>query len=194
MVQSVLTEDAAVPGHSSTKFTYADYVLLPDDGLRHEIIEGEHYVTPAPVTRHQRISGNLYYLMRSYLEAHPIGELFHAPYDVVLADTNVFVPDLVYISKDRWHLITVKNLQGAPDLAIEILSPSTRFRDERLKRGVYERMGVEEYWIVDPDRDAIDVRRRAADDFQPPIRYGKGDVLTTPLLPGFDLPVDKVLA
>jgi len=88
----------AVPGHSSTKLTYADYIRFPDDGLRHEIIEGKHYVTPSPATRHQRILGNLYHSLRNYLDTHAVGEVFLSPYDVVLSDINVFVPDLIYVS------------------------------------------------------------------------------------------------
>src|SRR5438034_1688087 len=99
MVQSVLKEDAAVPGHSSTKLTYADYMLFPDDGLRHEIIEGEHYVSPAPSTRHQRILGHFFGLIYAYLQLHPIGEAFVAPFDVLLSEFNVLDPDLTYLSK-----------------------------------------------------------------------------------------------
>ena len=194
MVQSVLTEDAAVSGHSSTKLTYADYVLLPDDGLRHEIIEGEHYVTPSPATRHQRILLNLTYLIQSYLETHPVGEMFFAPFDVLLSEFNIFVPDLVYISKERSHQLTAKNLQGAPNLVVEILSPSTKSRDKRLKRDVYKRTGVEEYWTVDPDQRVVDVYRRAAGTFREPIRYECVRTLTTPLLPGLEVPLDKILA
>lgn len=190
----MLTEVAVVPGRSSTKLTYADYVLFPDDDLRHEIIEGEHYVTPSPATRHQRISGRLFHLIQSYLDTHPIGEVFDAPFDVLLSDINIVVPDLVYISNQRSHFITPKNLQGAPDLVIEILSPTTRPRDERLKRDVYERAGVEEYWLVDPERDLVDIYRRRGAVFQEPLRYEKAQVLTTPLLPGLELPLHKILA
>ena len=184
------------PGRSSTKLTYDDYVLLPDDGLRHEIIDGEHYVTASPATRHQRIAGSLYYLIRGHLEAHPAGEVFIAPFDVILSRFDVVEPDLIYLSRSRSHLLTEKNLQGAPDLAIEILSSSTRSRDERLKRDAYERTGVDEYWLVDPDEDAIVVFRRGAAGFQEPARLSKssGHPLTTPLLPGFELPLDKVFA
>ena len=193
MVQSLLTEGTLEPGHSSTKLTYADYELFPDDGLRHEIIDGEHYVTASPVTRHQRISLELAYLFRSYLEAHPIGEVFYAPFDVVLSFTDIVVPDLVYVSKARAHLLTAKNLQGAPDLVIEILSPSTRPRDERLKRDLYERAGVEEYWLVDPENDSVTVHRRAGGGSGPSIRFEKGDIVTTPLLPGLEIPLDRAL-
>ena len=193
MVHSVLPEVAVEPGHSPTKLTYADYELFPDDGLRHEIIDGEHYVTASPITRHQRISLNLLYLMRFYLETHPIGELFSAPFDVVLSFTDVVVPDLIYLSRARAHLLTPKNLQGAPDLVVEILSPSTWPRDERLKRDLYERVGVEEYWLVDPEQDVFTIYRRGAEGFAPPVRIEKRGTVTTPLLPGLALPLDRVL-
>ena len=181
------------PGPSSTKLTYADYVLFPDDGLRHEIIEGEHYVTASPATRHQRILLNLSYLIQSHLETHPIGEIFFAPFDVLLSEINILVPDLVYISNERAHFITPQNLQGAPDLVVEILSPSTRSRDRRLKRDVYERTGVEEYWLVDPENDSVTVHRRAGGGSGPSIRFEKGDIVTTPLLPGLEIPLDRAL-
>ena len=194
MVQSVLTEDAAVPGHSSTKLTYGDYVLFPNDGLRHEIIEGEHYVTPAPTMRHQRICGKLFHLIQTYLDTHPIGEIFVAPFDVLLSEFNIFEPDLAYLSTKRSHLVTEKNVQGSPDLVVEILSTGTRRRDQHLKRDVYERTGVGEYWLVDPADNAILVYRRAGAEFADPRRFSKGDILDTPLLPELELPVDKILA
>src|SRR5262249_45287523 len=146
------------------------------DGLRHEIIEGEHYVTPSPATRHQRILGNLYHSLRNYLDTHAVGEVFLSPYDVVLSDINVFVPDLIYVSNERSRLITSKNLQGAPDLVVEILTPSTQNRDRTLKRDVYERLGVEEYWLIDPDRDQIEVYRRAGGGFLSSRRYHESEV------------------
>jgi Uma2 family endonuclease len=189
MVQFLPEETIVEPGHSSTKLTFADYELFPDDGLRHEIIDGAHFVTASPVTRHQRISRELLYLFTGFLKAHPMGEVFDAPFDVVLSFFDVVVPDLVYISNQRAHLLTEKNLQGVPDLVVEILSPTTRPRDERLKRDLYERAGVEEYWLVDPERNVIDVYRRESGGFQPPVRYRPSDVMTTSLLPGFELPL-----
>jgi Uma2 family endonuclease len=192
MVHSVLQEVAVEPGHSSTKLTYADYEMFPDDSLRHEIIDGEHYVTASPITRHQRISLSLLHVIQSHLDTHPIGELFSAPFDVVLSFTDV-VPDLIYLAQSRAHLLTAKNLQGAPNLVVEILSPSTRPRDERLKRDLYERVGVEEYWLVDPEPDVVTIYRRGAEGFESPIRVEKDGMVTTPLLPGFELPLDRVL-
>src|SRR4051812_22379818 len=184
MVQSVLLEATVEPGHSSITLTYADYELLPDDGLRHEIIGGDHFVTASPTTKHQRISRELLYLFVHHLKAHPIGEVFDAPFDVVLSFTDVVVPDLIYLSQSRAHLLTAKNLPGPPDLVIEILSPSTRPRDEWLKLELYERVGVGEYWLVDPECDEVIVYRRGTSAFGPPVRYEKHQRVTTPLLPG----------
>ena len=181
------------PQHPSTKFSYADLEMLPDDGLRHEIIDGEHFVSASPVTRHQRISRRLVVAFQVFLDTNPIGEIFQAPFDVVVSFHDVVVPDLVYISHSRAHLITAKNLQGAPDVAVEILSPSTRRLDERLKRDLYERAGVEEYWLVDPDRNVVTIHRREASRFLPPETLDVTAIVTTPLLPGFELPLDNLL-
>jgi Uma2 family endonuclease len=177
----------------STKFSYADLELLPHDDLRHEIINGEHYVTASPVTRHQRISRRLLVAFQFYLDAHPVGEVFHAPFDVVMSFHDVVVPDLIYVSAARADLVNAKNLQGAPDLVIEILSPSTRRLDERLKRDLYERAGVEEYWLVDPDRNTVTIYRREGPQFLPPAAFDARSVVSTALLPGFDLPLDGIL-
>ena len=182
------------PGHPATKLTYADYVRLPDDGLRHEIIDGEYYATPSPVTRHQRILRRLSYAIERFLREHPIGEVFWAPLDVVLTDTDIVVPDLLYISRERAYLVTEKNLRGAPDLVVEILSPSTKSRDERLKRDLYERMGVNEYWVVDPTRNIVRVHRRGTGRFEEVQILGAADHLTSPFFPGLQLPLHEILA
>ena len=111
------------------KLTYDDYLLFPEDGLRHEILDGEHYVTASPFVRHQRISGRIYRPLSSWVEERDLGEVFYASVDVVLSPHDVAVPDLFYISKERSEIITEKNIQGAPDLIIEIIScPDLRFR------------------------------------------------------------------
>jgi Uma2 family endonuclease len=181
-------------GHRRTKLTYADYLKLPDDGLRHEIIDGRHYVTPAPSTRHQRISLRLSYLIQSHLETNPVGELFTAPFDVLLSTHDILEPDLLFLSTARARFLTSKNLQGPPDLVVEILSPATRRRDQGLKRNRYERLGVEEYWLIDPDQDVVVVHRRGPTGFEQVVRLSRTDFLTTPLLPGFELPLDRVFA
>jgi Uma2 family endonuclease len=179
------------------KLTYDDFLLFPDDGLRHELIDGEHYVTPSPQSRHQIISGNLYYLVRTWLEAHPAGRILYAPYDVVLSNFDIVVPDLIYVSNERWaEIITEKHAVGAPDLLIEIGSPSTRKRDETIKRRLYERTGVSEYWTVDPTIDVVRVYRRLGGRFGKPLELSTGaaDVLTTPLLAGLEIPLRRIFA
>lgn len=182
--------------HSAIKLTYDDYLRFPDDGLRHEIIEGEHYVTPSPATKHQQILLMLSYLLQSHLEAHPVGRILFAPFDVLLSEFNVFVPDLIYLSNERAQLLTAKNLQGSPDIAVEILSPSTRSRDLRLKRDVYERTGVTEYWTIDPDRELVTIHRRDSASTESglalTLTLARGEVLETPLLPHLRLPTDKL--
>ena len=153
-------------------------------------------MTASPATRHQRILLNLSYLLQSHLETHPTGEIFFAPFDVLLSEFNVFVPDLIYLSRERSYLLTSKNLRGAPDLAVEILSPSTRARDMRLKRDVYARTGVLEYWVIDPDGDTVTVHGVASSSpstFAAPVRYDRLATLTTSLLPGLSLPLERVL-
>jgi len=183
------------PAGPGVKLTYDDFLLFPDDGQRHELIDGEHYVTPSPILRHQRISGDLYFLLRSFLESHPIGQVFYAPLDVVFSHFDVVVPDLLYISKERaGDVLTRVHVSGSPDLVIEIGSPGTRKRDETIKRRLYERSGVREYWIVDPELDVIRVYRREGDTFARAIELSleADDVLTTPLLPGLERPLRAV--
>jgi Uma2 family endonuclease len=178
----------------AVKLTYDDFVNFPDDGKRHELIDGCHYVTPSPNTRHQDVSGRLFALIWSYLDASPIGRVFHAPWDVVFTEVDVVEPDLVYVSNERGTVVTPAHARGAPDLVVEIGSPSTRRRDETLKRRLYERDGVREYWSVDPDRDTIRVLRRGESGFSEPLVLARDaqDVLATPLLPSLMLPLERI--
>lgn len=182
----------AVPG---VKLTYEDYLLLPEDGKRHELIDGEHYVTPTPIRRHQAVSGNLFGLIWSYLQQRPIGRVYAAPFDVIFSDYDVVEPDLLYISRERSQEIeTSPWVKGAPDLVVEIGSPSTRKRDETIKRRLYERFGVLEYWVVDPEIDTIKVFRRIDDRYRrvAELLLENDDVLTTPLLPNLELRLTKI--
>lgn len=178
------------------KLTYEDYLLFPDDGLRHEILDGEHYVTPAPSTRHQIVSGNLYFLLRSYLTQNPLGLILYAPVDVILSLHDIAQPDLVFISHERMKVFTEKNIQGAPDLAIEILSKSTRHRDEGIKLKRYELLGLREYWMLDPGRNAARIFRRKAGRLvlAAELSAEAGDVLTSPLFPGLEIALAEAFA
>jgi Uma2 family endonuclease len=178
------------------KLTYDDFLLFPDDGMRHELIDGEHFVTPSPNTKHQTISMNLAVVIGSWLEHNPIGRLFHAPFDVVFSQYDVVEPDLLYLSNERAaESLTSQHVRGVPELVIEIGSPGTRTRDEMIKRQLYERMGVSEYWIVDPEIDTIRVYRRDGDAFARVVELSAdaGDVLATTLLPGLAIRLSRVL-
>jgi len=179
------------------KLTYDDFLLFPDDGKRHELIDGEHYVTPSPNIRHQTILGNLYFLIRTWLEQHPVGRAFMAPLDVVFTQFDVVEPDLLFVSRIRAaDILTAKHVTGAPDIVVEIGSPSTRKRDETIKRRLYERSGVSEYWVVDPDLDVVRVYRNRDGRFDPAVelRADAGDVLTSPHLDGLEMPLGRVFA
>jgi Uma2 family endonuclease len=187
--------DGPLPNPSGVKLTYDDFVLFPDDGLRHELIDGEHYVTPSPDARHQGILLRLTLRIGNWLEAHPIGYLFFAPLDVVFSQFDVVEPDMLYMSNKRATAILTKaNVQGPPELVIEIASPGTRQRDATIKRQLYERAGVAEYWIVDPEHDVIRVYRRDGERLASPIELSaeRNDVLTTPLLDGLSLSVHDI--
>jgi Uma2 family endonuclease len=187
--------DRVRPSNSRLKLTYDDFVQFPDDGKRHELIDGEHYVTPAPRPRHQVILGNLHLLIASWLETHPIGRVLLSPLDVVMSNTDIVEPDLLYLSNERAAAtITELHVRGIPELLVEIASPSTRKRDDGIKRRLYEHVGVSEYWTVDPDVDRIRVYRRDGDSFGRPIELSRehGDVLMTPLLPGLEMPLARI--
>jgi Uma2 family endonuclease len=189
--------DRTTSPRSGVKLTYDDFVLFPDDGKRHELIDGEHYVTPSPNLRHQRISGKLYLAIGAYLQANPIGELFYAPLDVVLSDIDIVEPDLLYVSRARAAEILVpQHVRGVPDLVIEIASKGTRKRDETIKRGLYERKGVTEYWVVDPEIDVVRVYRRRGEVFERPVelRTDADETLETPLLPDLRIPVRTIFS
>jgi len=132
------------------KLRYEDYVEFPDDGQRHEIIDGVHYVTPSPNTYHQVVSRRLQFLLYQAIELTGLGQVFDAPCDVELDEHDIVVPDLFVVLAEN-RIITPKKIKGSPDLIVEILSPSTRSRDLDEKRASYEANGVREYWIVDPD-------------------------------------------
>jgi Uma2 family endonuclease len=169
------------------KLTYEDYVLIPDDGQRHEILDGEHYVTPSPFYRHQAVSSRLHSRLGPWVEERRLGIVLSAPMAVILSPHDIAQPDLLFVSKERAGIITEKNIQGAPDLVIEILSDSTRRRDEGIKLERYGRCGVPEYWMFDPKRKAAKVYRRERGRLRLVAELTAGDVLTSPLLPGLEI-------
>ena len=184
-----------VPLHEVQKLSYEDYALIPDDGRRHEILDGEHVMSPAPKTKHQRIVSRLDRSLGSFVEEHGLGEVFVAPFDVLLSDYDVVQPDVCFVSDERRLIVNEDNCKGAPDLVVEVLSSSTRRRDLVEKRKRYERFGVREYWVVDPEIDAVQVFRR--DGGGAYVRAAElsaeaDDVLTSPLAPDWRLALRRL--
>jgi Uma2 family endonuclease len=180
----------------ATKLTYEDYAKLPDDGKRYEIIDGELFVNPAPVLRHQFIVGNVYFRLRLYLEGRAGGKVLMAPTDVVFANDRIVQPDVVVIKSDRDSIIGTKNIQGRPHLVVEVLSDGTRRYDEIQKRRLYESAGVEEYWVVDPELELLKIYRLSGGTYvlAAEVDTDKGGTITSPLLPDFALPIADVFA
>jgi Uma2 family endonuclease len=186
------------PTPPDTRLTYDDFMLFPDDGRRHEIIDGAHYVTPSPNLRHQLLIGRLYYEIESHLRRHSgLGHVFMAPLDVLFTRWDIVEPDLLFVADDQSDILTEENVQGAPALVVEILSRGTRKKDEQVKRRLCDRGGVREYWLVDPELDLVKVFRRRPDGSfvrDAELTSKASDVLTTPLLPGLTIPLIDLFA
>jgi Uma2 family endonuclease len=186
---------AALPGVYS--LAYADWLDSPDDGLRREIIEGELFVTPPPNIDHQRISRDIEYRLHTFLTKSKTGEVFDAPVGMRLSDRDVFEPDLLVVLHDGLATIDKRAILGPADVVIEILSPGTARRDLGAKREAYESFGVREYWIVDPEAQAIEVLalERLAHEARVYVRHGlyrRNETLTSRVLTTFELVLEEV--
>ena len=173
------------------KLTYEDYLQTSDDE-RYELLDGELIIMPAPNIAHQHVAMKLGTRLDTFVEEGNRGVVYAAPTDVVLFDTDVVQPDLLFISLERADIITPANIQGAPDLIVEIRSESTAERDGTLKRQLYAERGVQEYWLVDPEAMTITVLLLGGDGFAEVATYGKGQTLTSPTLHGFTVNLDAI--
>ncbi len=167
--------------------TRHDYEEMPPGPPYYQVIEGDLVMSPSPNIFHQAIAGRIYALLLQFLEKRPLGEVFIAPLDVFLSEINVYQPDVIFISNQRRSILTERGLEGAPDLAVEVLSPSTARFDKGSKRKVYARTGVKELWLVDAEARLIHVYQLTKDAETPAATYGEKAVFTSPLLPGLRL-------
>ena len=174
------------------KFTYEDYRHTPAD-KRYELLEGELVVAPTPTITHQRVGIRLGTGLHTFVKERSLGEVLFAPCDVLLSNTDVVQPDLLFVSRERSDiLLGGDNVRGAPDVVIEILSPSTSGIDRTLKRRLYAKYGVREYWQVDPDARTVAVLLMGRDDFDVAGTYGEGQTVTSPTLTGFTFNLDEI--
>ena len=177
---------------ATRKYTYEDYINTPED-TRYELIDGELIELAAAANRaHQKAVTKLGRGTDGFVSEHDLGAVYVAPRDVVFADGSIVQPDLLFISKDRLHIDTDAEVWGAPDLVAEVLSPSTARRDLTVKRDLYERHGVREYWLVDTDEMTVSVMLLGDGGYETAAVYGYDDTLASPTLPGFEMALSEV--
>ncbi|MGQ9631384.1 MAG: Uma2 family endonuclease [bacterium] len=178
------------------KFTYEDYKSLPEsETRRYELLEGELVMVPSPTEYHQRISRNLIFALWQFVKERGLGSVYDAPLDVVLGEgkeRNVVQPDIFFISNNHLSIVAEEEVRGAPDLIVEISSPSTAERDRTYKKTLYARYGVREYWLVDPQTETVEVFRLGEAGFESVALYKRKDVLLSPLLGGLAIPLEEI--
>jgi Uma2 family endonuclease len=180
---------------TTTRLTYDDLESIPQEreGNRHELIDGEFVVTPAPVPAHQIISANIFRALDRLVQERGLGRVLYAPIDVRLTPDNVLMPDLIFIGHGRLHIIGPQAVDAAPDLVVEILSPGTRQRDLSTKRALYARFGVREYWIVDLETRNVTVLSLVSDQYVP-IPLAKDVAIDSRVLPNLTLTLAAIFA
>lgn len=185
------TEQSPVQG----QWTYADYARLPDDGMRYEVIRGELFMSPAPRPLHQVVITLISYFLVEFLRVNRLGKSFVSPIDVVLPQQlgDPVQPDIVFIANERLSIVGELNIQGAPDLVMEVLSPSNPEYDRTLKYEIYAEAGVPEYWIIDPHERTIEVFALRDGGYEQLGRYGEGETARSELLDGFTAAIDEII-
>lgn len=164
--------------------TYEDYLKMPDDRTRKQIIGGDLYVTAAPSPLHQRVVVELTSILHAHAREHGLGTILVAPVDLVLSQVDVVQPDILFVAEANRHIIGAAAVQGVPDLVIEVLSPSTLKIDRDRKMDLYARAGIPEYWIVDPDSRAAELYRLAQGAYRLERCVPDDDVIRSTLFPG----------
>ncbi|MFB6286694.1 MAG: Uma2 family endonuclease [Candidatus Bipolaricaulia bacterium] len=179
--------------HPHIKYTVEDYLNVAESETeRYELLEGELVMVPAPNWFHQSIAAALFKHLDDYVESHDLGVVRFAPLDVELSNHDVAQPDLIFLSHDNLDLVQEGRVRGAPDLVVEIFSPSTEQRDRTTKRTLYARHGVGEYWLVDPEAETIEVLSLGEEGFTQTRLFEREDTLYSLLLSSLEIPVDQV--
>ncbi|MBU0512915.1 MAG: Uma2 family endonuclease [Chloroflexi bacterium] len=175
------------------QWTYDDWLRLPDDGWRYEIIQGELYMGPAPSTQHQRVSHHLELELGIFVRDHGLGDVFSAPTDVYLPGQETPVqPDLLFVATERGNIIAERGVEGAPDLVVEIFSPRTWLQDRRVKLPLYEETGVQECWLIDPATHTVEVYILQDKTYALMGQWGRGETVRSTVVDGFAIPVDML--
>jgi len=178
------------PATQRPRKTLEDYLALPDD-VRAELIDGELYMPPAPRKPHQRTAVRLVTLLEHHTEQRAAGLVFVAPFDVHLPSGDVVQPDVLFVAAEHADIVP-DWVRGVPDLVIEVLSPTHALRDRIVKRDLYAKNGVPEYWIVNPEERTIEVFRHEKSAYRPAGYFTGEDVLRSAILPDLALPLPEV--
>ena len=173
------------------KFTVKDYMSTPE-GTRYQLLDGEMILAPSPTQKHQTVLGNLAEAVRRFVQQRNLGRVWFAPLDVVLSDHDVAQPDLMFVSRERAGIVTEANVQGAPDVVVEILSPSTAGYDQGYKLALYAQHEVLEYWLVDPDAETVEVLVLGEQGLSLHQAFRTGQTLESPLLEGLSLELEDL--
>ncbi len=181
----------AVMAFENKNYTYEDYARLPE-GSPYQLIGGDLIMVPAPAPYHQRISRKIEFMLLQHVEKNDLGEVLDSPIDVYFGEEDTFQPDVIFISKERSNIIGETKIEGAPDIIIEILSPSTAYYDLGKKYKVYEKAGVKEYWLFHPDRKAIEVYINKGDKFQLIQIVEETGIVKSELLKDFEVELEKL--
>lgn len=174
------------------KLTVDDFLALPDGPPWVQLIDGAFYVSESPSKAHQQVVGKLHLALGNWIERTRLGEVYLAPFDVILSRHDVAQPDLLFVSLERADRVDAKGVKGAPDMAIEILSPTTAALDQGKKLALYARSGVRELWLIDPTLRTVTIRRFGPGLHKSEQSCGPADRLQSPLLPGFAIPAARI--
>ena len=175
---------------TSIRYNYQDYLQLPEN-KRYEIINGDLFMVPSPNESHQRILANIFYTLSNYVRQNKLGTVYFAPFDVLFSEEDIVQPDIIFVSNENKRIITKDNIKGAPDLIIEVLSPSTSKRDIGIKKKLYARHGVREYWIVDPEHETVEVFLLRGREYEGKI-YRVKDSISLAVIKGLNIEVKEI--
>ena len=187
-----MSETATATVEQRTVWTYDDYAALPDDGNRYEVLDGELVMAPAPTIGHQVGLLNLIFAVRQHVKSHKLGECYIAPCDIILDPRTVVQPDFIFVSNDRSSIVTEKNIQGTPDLVVEVLSPSTIQRDRVTKLRLYARFKIPHCWLLDPMTRILEVFELDGSSYRLTAAHAENETFTLTLFPELSIPLNDI--
>ncbi|MDF2670663.1 MAG: Uma2 family endonuclease, partial [Paenibacillus sp.] len=162
--------------------TYDVYAAMPDDGQRYEIFDGAlEMMSPGPSRNHQTVGGELEFILKQSCRSDYL--IYDAPFDVILSERNVLQPDIMMIQRSRQHIVTMRGIEGPPDLVVEIISPGSRKRDRIKKMSIYAKHSILEYWVVDSDARTLEQYRLAGEKYELHNLYEENERVTSDKLP-----------